>query len=702
MGISDLFRTGPFMLWPAKLANAPWNVFKQATYQIVPSPHGVPMVQLELDFLRPNNKNQWGVGIGRAFESCVRNPEMSLAILLDNSGSMSMTYAEGHAYNCCWSILNHVRQTAEGFDLTFYNHRPSFVGQIKLDSELRTAIRSNSPNGGTTVTSALSGAIERYHRHRGMYIIVITDGAFDDKQQVQYFITSKILPAVTPDHPYAYRLHFVGAGEGADEKFLRQLEQVCAGQGIQLVTSHHHAHLSHSHEDMLDELDRAYLGAGRDFEIGEAGFFDGSASGDSAIFRVGNIATGEWRDGAVGSFNFLPRHMLIGLEIKPVHPDILPIEIRFRHGWKNDFYRFNFDIPLPDFEAAYGLSGKLVWPILRSLQRASSGQVQQEELDQKIKENHQAELHRQAKDLEALSRGDIPVTAKTRLAELRASTNTDEHLFSSNLAPDELALLRKHGYRPLGMVSGSAIYHVGAAFASLEDCEVKQLTHAYDAATELAVSRLEQEVRALGAHGVIGVRLKLTRHEWGEKTIEVQAVGTAITSPRETPKRPWLSDLSGQEWWALHRAGYSPVALVWGHCSWFVLTTREDQQIWQSWSNKEFTHWSDALSSARTLALKDIKERTKEAGGAGITGVRIERRLSEVELVRPQGSWDPIYSYKHHNLLVSIIGTAIRPREDAPAKVRGTVHVLSLKDGKLRPAALKQESDFQIADEAAE
>ena len=137
------------------------------------------------------------------------------------------------------------------------------------------------------------------------------------------------------------------------------------------------------------------------------------------------------------------------------------------------------------------------------------------------------------------------------------------------------------------------------------DCEVKVLSDAYNTATDLAVSRLRQELRLIGAHGVVGVRLELIRHEWADKTVEVQVMGTAVAGAGEAmPSDPWLCDLSGQEWYALHRAGYEPATMVWGHCTWFILTTQQDEWIHQSWNNQELTHWSGALGRARHHGAK--------------------------------------------------------------------------------------------------
>jgi uncharacterized protein YbjQ (UPF0145 family) len=106
----------------------------------------------------------------------------------------------------------------------------------------------------------------------------------------------------------------------------------------------------------------------------------------------------------------------------------------------------------------------------------------------------------------------------------------------------------------------------------------------------------------------------------------------------------------------------------------------------RSWSNQELTHWSDALSTARHRALAHLTHQARQHHATGIAGVKFERRLDEVRLTGPGG--DPVYEREHHNLVASIIGTAIRLRPDAPAGVRPTVHVLSLRDGRLSPVAL--------------
>lgn len=307
-------------------------------------------------------------------------------------------------------------------------------------------------------------------------------------------------------------------------------------------------------------------------------------------------------------------------------------------------------------------------------------------LRRQIEEVRDAELMRQTADLKALQSGGIPISAKERLVELAKRNQTSEALFTSNLAPDDLGLLRRHGYRPLGLVSGSAMWHVGQAYAGKRDCEVRELSHAYDEATSLAVFRLKEELKILGAHGVVGVTLSMVRHEWSEKTIEVQVLGTAIAGQGQAPKRPFMCDLSVQEWFALRRAGYDPAGLVWGYCTWFLFTTATDELLRRSWNNVELEHFSYGLSNARHMAMRNLLEQAQEANANGVVGVTIDRKLNEVRLTGPDE--DPAYEREHHNLVVSIIGTAIRVNDSAPRMVQPTVDILSLKDGRIKPVVL--------------
>lgn len=302
------------------------------------------------------------------------------------------------------------------------------------------------------------------------------------------------------------------------------------------------------------------------------------------------------------------------------------------------------------------------------------------------------EMARQERDQALLEQGRLPAAAQQRLAEIGRS-GPEGLAFTSDLAADEAGLLRRHGFEPICLVTGSAMYHVGYAYASAwHDAEVAQLSHAYNEATRLAVSRLEMEAQAAHAHGVVGVRYNLVRHEWADGTVEVQLVGTAVRGPEPAPRTPWLCDLSGQEWYALWRAGYEPAALAYGHCTWFILTTLQDEWNEMNPVNTELAHFSEALGQCRTRASMHLKSMARDCGATGVVGVHIARRLDEVRL--SGNDENPAYEREHHNLVLSMIGTAIRARPGAAPRVPATRLVLSLRDGLLEAETTESEAAF--------
>src|SRR6201991_4639531 len=123
----------------------------------------------------------------------------------------------------------------------------------------------------------------------------------------------------------------------------------------------------------------------------------------------------------------------------------------------------------------------------------------------------------------------IPDDAMRRLAEMRPGQRTS--LFTSDLSVNEFLLVREAGFRPLGLVLGSSIYHVGLQIGRWgKNQELNVLSQAMYHARELAMSRMEAEADALGADGIVGVRLDVELKEFGSDIAEFMAVGTAVTA----------------------------------------------------------------------------------------------------------------------------------------------------------------------------
>ena len=223
----------------------------------------------------------------------------------------------------------------------------------------------------------------------------------------------------------------------------------------------------------------------------------------------------------------------------------------------------------------------------------------------------------------------LPEAAVQRLKDMRGD-KPQPKLFTSDLSVNEFLLVREAGFDPIGLVMGSSIYHIGFQVAGMyQNQEMQVLTQAMYHARELAMDRMEEEADILGADGIVGVRLVVNRQQWGENLAEFMAIGTAIKhrsgeNYRTPQNRPFTSDLSGQEFWTLLKAGYRPVSMVMGTCVYHVAHQGFMQALQRMGRNVEMENYTQALYDARELALSRVQAEAESVQAEGIVGARVE------------------------------------------------------------------------------
>src|SRR5665213_2797364 len=231
---------------------------------------------------------------------------------------------------------------------------------------------------------------------------------------------------------------------------------------------------------------------------------------------------------------------------------------------------------------------------------------------------------------EAGSLAGIPESGRDRIARMKQEVARG--FFTSDLSVNEFLLVKQSGFEPVGLVLGSSIYHIGFQQAMWnQNQEMVVLTQAMYHARELAMTRMEEEADQLGADGVVGVRLDIGRYDWGADLAEFIAVGTAVKHAggelhRAPTGRPFTSDMSGQDFATLLRAGYRPTGLVMGNCVYHVARQGMIASLRQVGRNVEMPNFTQALYEARELAMERMQAEADELQAEGIVGSRIIER----------------------------------------------------------------------------
>jgi uncharacterized protein YbjQ (UPF0145 family) len=295
----------------------------------------------------------------------------------------------------------------------------------------------------------------------------------------------------------------------------------------------------------------------------------------------------------------------------------------------------------------------------------------------------------------------LPPVAEARMAEIRRSGT-----WGSALSTDEFAAIRSVGFEPVGQVLGAAVYNLG--YTGGYGCagawtgyygnsfgptrSVTQLSsrggatsfapmvQALYAARHAAINRMIAECAALGGHGVVGVNLSIGRFPAGG--LEFKAIGTAVRAPgAPLPKRPFTSDLSGQDFAKLIMRGWVPAGLALGisvaarHDDWLTV----GQTRWGA-GNAEVAGYTELVHEGRHDARVQLQREVRHLGAEGVVIADMQLRVSERECPMQEGRRD-------HIVETTIIGTAIaRFTDKSDHERQPSLAILSL-DPQRRQAA---------------
>lgn len=314
--------------------------------------------------------------------------------------------------------------------------------------------------------------------------------------------------------------------------------------------------------------------------------------------------------------------------------------------------------------------------------------------------------------LRRVANGGIPLRAEQRLAE---EMGPNKRLFTSDLSVGEFLLARDAGCEPIAQIMGSSIYLI----AQIPDykgktAELVEIGNAHRESRRRALSRLQQEARLVGADAVVGARLRERMITMGARgkggddggeVIEFTVVGTAVRAPFLThpPGEPIVTDLSGQDLWALVQDGWEPCAFLFEYCKyhgWHVTGTAG------SAGSGEVTAANRCVEAARKIVIDRMTTDAARAGAEFVVGADLSIDVREVACGWQNCTRDDL------DVVVSWFGTGIRrmrpsgsawsrPPADAPPMMLSMMTLGNRKDTSLGRED-DDASDVERAAEAAE
>ncbi|MBI5531193.1 MAG: heavy metal-binding domain-containing protein [Deltaproteobacteria bacterium] len=297
--------------------------------------------------------------------------------------------------------------------------------------------------------------------------------------------------------------------------------------------------------------------------------------------------------------------------------------------------------------------------------------------------------------LARVAQGGIPLRAQERLAE---EAGPNRRLFTSDLSVSEFLLARDAHCEPISQVMGSSIFHVGQiADYKGSTGEIAVISDAHRQVRHRALSRLFQEAIYVGADAVIGARLKERMITMGQRgkggddggeVLEFTVVGTAVRAPWIThaPGHPIVTDLSGQDLWALAQDGYEPCGFLFEFCQYHVWhVTSEFVGV------GELGKAYNGIETARNIVGRKVFEQARYFQAEFVVGSDISLEVKEV----PCGFNN--CELNDMDVKVSWFGTGIRRIPGAAQRVQADVPPLILS---MMPIGRHQDVKLEVEDDA--
>jgi len=200
--------------------------------------------------------------------------------------------------------------------------------------------------------------------------------------------------------------------------------------------------------------------------------------------------------------------------------------------------------------------------------------------------------------------------------------------FSTSGDGQELYCQLDAGFMPITFAFGNVAYSIGigggilAGFKSLGRGEIKEYSDVLNKTRHLALKRLENEAREVGANAVIGIETTVMPFQGVH---EMMMTGTAARHPAlpdEYTKYPVTSDLTCEEMWNLVNMGFMPLKLLMGTAVYSLGIAGGIMSWFKSFARGEIKDLTTLIYDAREHAIGLIRDEAEDIGADDVVGIK--------------------------------------------------------------------------------
>jgi uncharacterized protein YbjQ (UPF0145 family) len=201
-------------------------------------------------------------------------------------------------------------------------------------------------------------------------------------------------------------------------------------------------------------------------------------------------------------------------------------------------------------------------------------------------------------------------------------------VYVCSLSGNEIFCLQLKGFSPAEIVVGNSVRSLGLAgaigsgFRTLAGGEVENITSLISEGRHAAISRLVDEARRHGAHGVTGVTTELSSLAG---YTEFLSQGTSLIS-NAAPPHFFTTSASGTELYCHLDAGYTPISFVMGNVAYALGIGRGITGGLSTLARGEVRQYSEMYNRIRHLALFRLRREAASVGANAVVDVRIDLR----------------------------------------------------------------------------